>query len=620
MLRATALFTLITFSCGYPTDKDIESSGNFGGILPVSYGLTLQFFGPFGETLPTERAHFSGNMTMKFVTVEGNVSAIYLHQEDLYIYSARLYNGTEYFDLRTNASSENMIRFNLPLTLLKNREYSIRVLYSGRLHRERGPFFRYAAVPGNNSAAYWSISTLFQMRSARKAFPCVDHPMMKATFQLCLSYNGHRGGTKITLLSNTKSDADFGDDRYATTCFEETLRMSTYVFSFAVLHNYREILSNSGFPIHVHYSYPEDRPFAMAVIEKSQRLITELEDYFLMKFPLDRLTFIIHHQMPQTIHGIENFGLISLSGRFKDYDDHDGNRILTHEILHQWIGNVMTVKSWSESCVQEGLTTYLDFVFSNKTFGTSLDRSFEQARQWMTDEAIQPELIFDYKNLNQVVSYCFNKPPMIFSTIAEMLGPENFRKYVRRILKKFKYQNLGFEDYRANLEQLPSTTAKTFEMFFTKRGFPVFNVTILPSQKFLEVSVDQYLVPPEGPLTEKRFIGDLPLIFHCEDGKRPTTTAIDYPATFGLERNKNDSWVILDPSATYYKVIYDMENYRRVANCLASASRGYGGRVCPDKRLVMTMREDLLWAAVNRGLVDRTDEMREIIGLLNVDV
>lgn len=86
--------------------------------------------------------------------------------------------------------------------------------------------------------------TQFSPIHARKAFPCFDEPVYKATFSLTLRHD-----PQYTSLANmpVESSSLSDEDGWLTNRFARTPRMSTYYLAWAVCNfTYRETQTDNG--------------------------------------------------------------------------------------------------------------------------------------------------------------------------------------------------------------------------------------------------------------------------------------------------------------------------------------------------------------------------------------
>ncbi|PIO67130.1 hypothetical protein TELCIR_11136 [Teladorsagia circumcincta] len=139
-------------------------------------------------------------------------------------------------------------------------------------------------------------------------------------------------------------------DGTTITTFQETPPMSTYLLAFAIGEFVSlEMRTQRNLPLSV-WTHPEDFHSARFPANFSPTMFDRLEDELEVPYPLPKMDFIAARSFP--VGGMENWGLIVfdkqsllLDSALEDslnmtvdrlYHEYRIEKIVTHEITHQW--------------------------------------------------------------------------------------------------------------------------------------------------------------------------------------------------------------------------------------------------------------------------------------------
>lgn len=143
------------------------------------------------------------------------------------------------------------------------------------------------------------VTTFFEPIYARRVFPCFDEPNFKATFDLSVNHP-----INYTVHSNMPVKKRSIKDRYATTTFETTPLMSTYLLQF-LISNFKNVSRNN---INV-VTIPKYLNFSNFSLELSEKVIKEMENYTNLRYNMNKLDLVcLPHTFPTAL---ENWGIIT---------------------------------------------------------------------------------------------------------------------------------------------------------------------------------------------------------------------------------------------------------------------------------------------------------------------
>ncbi|EFJ51342.1 hypothetical protein VOLCADRAFT_31998, partial [Volvox carteri f. nagariensis] len=216
------------------------------------------------------------------------------------------------------------------------------------------------------------VATQFESASARKAFPCFDEPRVKASFNLTLETP-----PGLAVLSNMPPSPDQPSQVTASgralSVFSRTPPMSTYLLAFTVgaLEGKQGPCNDSkSTPVSVWATEGKINQLDVA-LEAACVAVQTYEAAFNMSYPLPKLDLVA---LPDFQAGaMENFGCIFfrweklLLKADSDSDLDVGSEIaiaatVSHEISHQWFGDLVTMAQWEELWLNEGFASYLEIM------------------------------------------------------------------------------------------------------------------------------------------------------------------------------------------------------------------------------------------------------------------
>lgn len=162
--------------------------------------------------------------------------------------------------------------------------------------------------------------------------------------------------------------------------------------------------------------------------------------------------------------------------------DLETDRLIVHEMAHEWFGNNLTMSDIADRWVQEGFAAYGEELFIEEILGREAGRQFFITRHQKRVKNEQP-LISAYGIFQDAGPDMYYKSWAIVHSLREMVNDdEKFRQYLRGLNQTFYHQTL----YSRQLEAYTST-------FFGRDFGPFF---------------DQYLRHATLPVLEYRIEGN----------------------------------------------------------------------------------------------------------------
>jgi puromycin-sensitive aminopeptidase len=559
-------------------------------VVPQRYELLV--------TVEPDRGEFSGAVAIH-VQVREPVRAITLHALELTVPHAEVEAGGARLPAHVSVDPASET-----VTLGLDREVPagrgvLRLDFAGRLNGQMKGL--YEATAGRERYAF----TQFEPTDARRAFPCFDEPARKAVFRIAVAVP-----ERYVVLSNMDVASDRVDPASGrkTVTFAETPPMSTYLVALAVakLTPRTSLVDGTRVTIYTTAQLAALTGFAREVMEAC---LPRLNAYFAVRYPLPKLDLV---GVPDfAVGAMENWGAIFFRESRLLVDPAQASastlravaNVITHEVVHQWFGNLVTMEWWDDLWLNESFATWLackivddwrpdwrswtEFVL-DKQAPLGVDAlSSTRPISSKVRTAAEAEEMFD--------ALTYEKGASVLRMLEQFLGEEAFCRGIRRYISAHQYGNASAADLWAALEAASGQPASVIANdWFTRPGFPMVTVSAAGSDlQTLQVEQRRFRADREA-----REEGDplwaipLTLAFEDDEGVRHDRILMtDARTQVQLPARGKVRWVYANAGELgYYRTHYDQT--------LRSALGNSWTRLSAEERFGLL---DNTWALARKG-------------------
>jgi puromycin-sensitive aminopeptidase len=457
---------------GHPTDDRAFRLST--DVRPVRYRARL--------AVDLAGRAFAGELRLE-LRLARPAAELVLHGVGLRVTRARVQSGGRTLDAAVRAveASETLV-LTLPAELPAG-EAALELTWSGAFcDGLRGLY-----LAGPELAA-----TQFEAADARRVFPCLDEPGFKAPWQLTVE-----AAADQAVLSN--APVEWVDSPGVATRvhrFAETPPLPTYLVALVVGRLEGGPLGAAGeVPVRT-WSVPQKVGLSAFGQEVALEVLPRLTDYFGLPYAFGKLDQV---GLPDFEAGaMENAGLVtyrevalllepataSLAQRKRVAE------VVTHELAHQWFGNLVTMTWWDDLWLNEAFATWMACLVvdrwrpdwrvwlefgQGKAAAMGLDalRSTHPIRAAVRTVAEATEA-FD------LITY--EKGGAVLRMIEGYLGAEVFRDGIRRYMRRHAGGNATADDlWRALAESSGQPVLALANAWIDRPGFPLVRAALAGS-------------------------------------------------------------------------------------------------------------------------------------------
>lgn len=383
--------------------------------------------------------------------------------------------------------------------------------------------------------------------------PMVDHPADKATCEFIVTAPEHYE----VIATGLKVEESHLADGLKRTHWRSSVILPTKVMvigaaRFAIQH----VGTYEGIPV-TSWVYPQDREagfhdYALA-LPVLKFMTTHIGPYPYVK--------LANVQSKTRYGGMENASNIfyaenSVTG------DRSSERLIAHEVAHQWFGNSASEEEWFHIWLSEGFATYFTHLYIEHTYGREemlkgLLRDRNTVLSFHERVPNAPIVDTTITDLNYLLSpNSYQKGSWVLHMLRGVVGDDAFWKGIQTYYDRYKLSNALTEDLQAVMEEVSGMKLDWFfQEWIYQPGQPEYagTWTYDKKEKALVVEIEQvqaenlfFHMPleigvfgkkGEEPMVTSMLINDRKVSFRIPLDEKPTKVVID-PNIWVLSKGK----------------------------------------------------------------------------------
>jgi aminopeptidase N len=447
-----------------------------------------------------EREQLIGIETMVFRPLLVNVKSIELDAADMTITSVKLVNGGP---LQFEVDGVNQkLRIALDRAYQPSDELTIVTEYhtngpQNKLPGLVGAALRFIKPSPEDPTRPKQIWSQGESEYNHYWFPVYDHPNDFFTSEITATVE-----KPLTVVSNGKL-LDTKDNSDGTRTFHWKIDQAhaSYLTSI-IVGEYTPIVSEyQGIPI-ITNVYPNEVKEGKVTAARLPEMVKFFSEKTGLKYPYAKYAQTTVRDFGG---GMENISATTQTDNMihdaRTELDSNTDGLQSHELAHQWFGDYVTCRDWSDIWLNESFATYFqamwdehklggdDFLYSDvKANQDAYFLAWKQGnrRPIVTKNYANPDAVFD--------TYAYPRGGAVLHMLRKTLGEDNWWRAINYYLRKYANQPVETEQFRIAIEE---SSGQAMDWFFDewlyRMGHPIFRVTqnYDPATKALKLSVEQ---------------------------------------------------------------------------------------------------------------------------------
>lgn len=160
----------------------------------------------------------------------------------------------------------------------------------------------------------------------------------------------------------------------------------------------------------------------------------------------------------------------------------DEDPLISHELAHQWFGDLVTCNDWGDIWLNEGFATFFEMVWSESHYPKE-QADYERwmrVREWISDAGLygKPIVRHDFDDSSEFDDNAYGKGGLVLYMLRQQIGEEAFYRGLRHYLETYRGKNVVTSDLIKSIDDANHIDVQQFfDQWVYGAGAPKFDVS-----------------------------------------------------------------------------------------------------------------------------------------------
>ena len=421
--------------------------------------------------LDFEQETVSGTVYTTFSALYDDLKTVTFDAIELHIERVALEDGKE---LAFSADAKKLI-----VTLDRPYNYGEQFTIAVEYHAKPRTGLRFIKPSPEDPTRPVQAWTFGQPRYHSHWFPCHDAPNDRATTEIIATVPA-----QFITISNGNLLGITANGATRTHHWRQDVPHATYLISlvvgdFAVIEDHYKHI-----PV-TYYVRPDRKDDARLYMGKTPEMIRFFSEYTGVEYPYNKyaqtVVEIYTGAMEHTTATTHSFALLLDKRASLDIDLVP---VVAHELAHQWFGDLLTCRDWSNGWLNEGFATYFEELWGEHDQGSDY---FKQSMLNLKHGYLgedghyrRPIVYYIYHDdgFELFDAHLYNKGAWVLHMLRHQIGEAAFKRAIHAYISRYREREVITADLERTFEDVTGRSlAQFFQQWVYSGGYPAFEVS-----------------------------------------------------------------------------------------------------------------------------------------------